>query len=122
MRVSSVNQYKPQTTKKVVKSVIGAAAAVGTVLYLAKKGKLDPTENGNKHVETLKAALKKPADKILNSKVFNNVATKTNKITHSETAVKLKDSAKTVWGDITKGISTLMDKVESKFNKGKFNV
>ena len=121
MKVSNVNQYKSQTTKRVVKSVIGAAAAVGTVLYLAKKGKLDPTENGNKHVETLKAVLKKPADKILNSKTFNKVAAKADKMAHSETATKIKDSAKTVWGDVTKGISTLMDKIESKFNKGKFN-
>ena len=61
-----------------------AVAAAATTLILAKKGKLNPTDGGNKTIEAIKAALKGPADKILNiitgSKVFANVAEKVGKV------------------------------------------
>jgi len=65
-------QPTQNTSKKTVRKVLTAAAATGTILYLAKKGKLNPTEGGNKYVEGLKAALKKPADYI-NGKIAEGV-------------------------------------------------
>ena len=63
------NVYSP---RKVVRRVLTAAAATGTVLYLAKKGKLDAVEGGNKYVEKVKAFLKKPAD-FINGKIADSV-------------------------------------------------
>lgn len=117
MRVSEINHQKPNTAKNVAKVATGAAVAAGTVLYLAKKGKLNPTEGGNKHVETLKAALKKPADKVLNSDMFTKVSGKfsklTEKINDNKIVSNIKDAACYVK-------DVVADKVESIFNKGKF--
>lgn len=68
----SINSVQPSTPKhtaaKVAGAVITTAAAAGTVLYLAKTGKLNATEGGNVYLEKAKAALKTPAD-IANEKI-----------------------------------------------------
>ena len=89
-------------------------------MYLAKTGKLNPTEGGNKAVETVKAALKKPADKILNSDKFAKVSAKATELLGKGKA-KVKAIANSdVVANAKKGIDTLKDKIEAKFNPEKF--
>lgn len=121
MRVSQINHQEPKRTHNVAKAAAGAAGVAvtaGTILYLAQKGKLNPTENGNKHVETLKAAIKKPADKVLNSTVFKKISGKISNL-----AGEIADN-KTIANIKTKAAYTkdvIADKIESVFNKEKFN-
>lgn len=111
---------KNNTAKKVVATTLGAAAATAGVLYLAKTGKLNATEGGNKTVETIKATLKKPADKILNSKTFANLSAKATgllgKGKEKLNAFKKSDFSQSV----IKGVDTLKDKIESVFHPEKF--
>ena len=89
--------------------IAGAAAT----LILAKKGKLNPVEGGNKVLEAFKAIIKKPADKVLNfiagsktiatavegiGKAQAKVAPKIKKVTTK--ATELKDGAKKVTSNI----------------------
>ena len=57
-------QYSParKVAKAVAATTVAAGATVGTVLVLAKKGKLDAVADGNKCIEATKAFLKKYAD------------------------------------------------------------
>lgn len=66
--INSVNAYTPakKTAKNIAKAAICTTAAAGTLAYLSYKGKLNPTEGGNKILETAKKYLKKPADFIFN--------------------------------------------------------
>ena len=70
MSVKSVQPSMPHkhTVAKVAGAVVTTAAVAGTVLYLAKTGKLNATEGGNVYLEKAKAALKTPAD-IANAKI-----------------------------------------------------
>lgn len=74
--VNSTKQYSPakKAAKTVAATAATAAVTAGTILFLAKKGKLNPVEGGNKYLEGLKAVLKKPADKV--NTVLANGATK----------------------------------------------
>ena len=89
--------------------VAGAAAT----LVLAKKGKLNPVEGGNKVLEAVKAVIKKPADKVLNfiagsktiatvvegiGKAQAKVAPKFQKVTTK--ATELKDGARKIADNI----------------------
>ena len=65
-------QSTQNTNGKTARRVVTAAATVGTILYLAKKGKLNPVEGGNKYIEKAKELLKKPADYI-NGKIAEGV-------------------------------------------------
>ncbi len=109
-RVDAAQSYNPvRKAGKTAAKLTTAAAATGAVLYMAKTGKLNPKEGGNKVLEGLKAGLKKPADFILNK------------------GAKLKDNAKN-----NPKISTITDKIsgfgekaadfaEGIVNKAKFN-
>lgn len=93
------NVAKPKRTgAKVAAAAATATAAVTTTLVLAKKGKLNPVEGGNKIIEAIKAPLKKFADKILNiiagSKVVANVLEKVGKAQTKISPVTKKVSAK----------------------------
>lgn len=75
MRTNAINPSLPKrhTAAKVAGAVVTTAAAAGTVLYLAKTGKLNQVEGGNKIVEKFKAVLKKPAD-FVNGKIDQGIA------------------------------------------------
>ena len=93
------NVAKPKRTgAKVAAAAATATAAVATTLVLAKKGKLNPVEGGNKIIEAIKVPLKKFADKILNiiagSKVVANVLEKVGKAQTKISPVTKKVSAK----------------------------
>ena len=79
-----IGNQRKNTAKKVLTATAAIATGVVTTLYLARKGKLNPVDGGNKTIEAIKAALKGPADKILNTitgtKVFANVAEKVGKV------------------------------------------
>lgn len=123
MRLSGIHHEpvkKNNTAKKVVAATLGAAAATAGVLYLAKTGKLNAKEGGNRAIETAKATLKKPADKILNSKTFEKVSAKA-----AELAEKTKEKAQAlaksdVVANAKKGVDTLKDKIEAVFHPEKF--
>ena len=123
MRLSGIHQEpvkKNNTAKKVVATTLGAAAATAGVLYLAKTGKLDAKEGGNRTVEAAKAALKKPADKILNSDKFAKISAKATELLGKGKA-KVKAFANSdVVANAKKGIDTLKDKIEAKFHPEKF--
>ena len=57
-------QYSPvrKAAKTVATAAVATGAAAGTVLLLAKKGKLDAVADGNKYLEGAKKFLKKYAD------------------------------------------------------------
>ena len=58
--IDSTTQYSP--AKRTVRNVIASAAVAGTVVYLAKTGRLNPKEGGNKAIEFVKKGLKTPVD------------------------------------------------------------
>ena len=58
---ASFGAENKKSSHKVLK-FLTAAALTGGVLYAAKTGKLNPKENGNVIIETVKAAVKTPAD------------------------------------------------------------
>ena len=58
-------QTKKSPVKKAARAVATAAVLTGTALLLAKNGKLNPTEGGNKYIEAAKAFVKKGTDKVL---------------------------------------------------------
>ena len=58
-------QVRKSPVKRVVRAAATAAVLTGAALALAKSGKLNPTEGGNKYLETAKAFVKKGTDKIL---------------------------------------------------------
>lgn len=60
----STQQHSPvrRAVKTAAKVAVGTGIAAGTVLLLAKKGKLDAVADGNKYVEGTKVFLKKYAD------------------------------------------------------------
>ena len=134
MRLSGIHHEpvkKNNTAKKVVAATLGAAAATAGVLYLAKTGKLNAKEGGNKTVEKIKAALKKPADKILTSKAFEKLQVKTSKLIgegnkkiaslKEKASEKLSTLKKTdAFANIQKGIDTVKDKIEAVFHPEKF--
>ncbi len=119
--VQNTKPYSP--VKRAVKTAAVAAAGVGTVLYMAKTGKLNPKEGGNKIVEGIKAGLKKPADKVLAKaapyaeKVRNSEII--SKIQSSKAYTNIKTTALDIKGRITGYAETLKDFVESKFNPQK---
>ena len=122
--VQNAKPYNP--VKKAVKTAAVAAAGAGAVLYMAKTGKLNPKEGGNKVIEGIKAVLKKPADKVLqkaaphiekikNNKVFENIKS-------SKAYTTIKDLAGNIKGEITKKVETLRDFFESKNNPEKYGL
>ena len=71
---------KKHTAAKVAGAVLATAAAAGTVLYLAKTGKLNAVEGDSVCLAKAKAALKKPAD-FINSKIEKALsAVKSNEV------------------------------------------
>ena len=70
MRIASLQGTQPANNKKnshvLAKTAICTGAAAATVLYMAKTGKLNAKEGGNKIVEGVKTALRKPANEIIN--------------------------------------------------------
>ena len=136
-------QPTQNTHKSTARKVLTAAAAAGTVLYLAKKGKLNPVEGGNKYIEKVKAFLKKPAD-IVNAKIAEGIKAlqKNEKVGKKmeaaqkyvkETVEKAKanpevksliDSAKVkksqVVSTIRNVVDTAKDYVEKEINPDKF--
>ena len=123
MRLSGIHHEpvkKNNTAKKVVAATLGAAAATAGVLYLAKTGKLDAKEGGNKAVETVKSALKKPADKILNSDKFANISAKATELLGKGKEKAQAFTKSDVVANAKKGIDTLKDKIEAVFHPEKF--
>lgn len=136
-------QPTQNTHKKTARRILTAAAATGAVLYLAKTGKLNPVEGGNKYVEGIKAFLKKPAD-FVNAKIAEGIKAlqKNEKLGKKmETAQKyvketmekakenpevksLIDSAKVkksqVVGSVRKAVGKAADFVEKEINPDKF--
>ena len=102
--VQNTKPYNP--VKKAVKTAAVAAAGAGAVLYMAKTGRLNPKEGGNKVIEGIKAVLKKPADKVLQKaaphieKIKNNEIIKNIKSSKAYTTIK--DIAGNIKGEITK--------------------
>ena len=123
MRLSGIHHEpvkKNNSAKKVVAATLGAAAATAGVLYLAKTGKLNAKEGGNKTVEAAKAALKKPADKVLNSKTYERVSAKATELA-GKGKEKLQAFAKSdIVANAKKGVDTLKDKLEAVFHPEKF--
>lgn len=128
MRSSSVQLSKPyspvkQAAKKIVKTAVVTTATAGAIAYLGYKGKLNPTEGGNKVLEGVKSVLKKPADFILNKGKgiadTVNVAAKGNPVL-SEIIDKTSNAAKTVKGFVISTVETLRDLAEKKVNPEKF--
>ena len=131
-------QAKSKTShvKTAVKTAAAAAVATGTVLYLAKKGKLNPAEGDNIVIKNVKAGLKKPADYVLNKggnliNRLNSVIANNEKLSLAKKKIdsigsnvsKLKNDflASDFKAGIDKKVDTLKDFVESKFNKVKFS-
>lgn len=116
MRLSGLHHQetkRPSVAKKVAIAALGTAAAAGSVLYLAKTGKLNPVEGGNKHIESVKATLKKSADKVLNSEKFASASAKATELLGKgkEKLVAFKESD--AYAKIQKGIGTVKDKIKS---------
>ncbi len=122
--VQNTKPYNP--VKKAVKTAAVAAAGAGAVLYMAKTGRLNPKEGGNKVIEGIKAVLKKPADKVLQKaaphieKIKNNEIIKNIKSSKAYTTIK--DIAGNIKGEITKKVETLRDFFKSKNNPEKFGL
>ncbi len=129
-------QSKTSPVKTAVKTAAAAAVATGTVLYLAKKGKLNPAEGDNIVIKNVKAGLKKPADYVLNKggnliNRLNSVIANNEKLSLAKKKIdsiganvsKLKNDflASDFKAGIDKKVDTLKDFVESKFNKVKFS-
>lgn len=110
--VQSAKSYSP--VKKAVKTVATAAAvtvATGAVLYQASKtGKLNPAD-GNKVIEGIKAALKKPADAIV-KKADPMIAAAKEKIVASAIKSKITNSKvyTTAQPKVQKAVSTITEK------------
>lgn len=149
--VQSAQSYSP--IRKAAKTVATAAAvtvATGAVLYQASKtGKLNP-KDGNKVIEGLKAALKKPADaiaqkadpiiakakekivasaiksKITNSKVYTTVQPKVQSaasaVTEKAGELKSKVQDMHIADKVSAKVDTLKDFIESKLHPEKFIV
>lgn len=117
-RINSVNAYTPakKTAKNIAKAAICTTAAAGTLAYLSYKGKLNPTEGGNKALETAKKLLKKPADYIFNkgSEVVGKAKTF---VAGNE---KLSTAFADIQGFAAKVTSSAADKIEKIFNPEKF--
>ena len=123
MRLSGIHHEpvkKNNTAKKVVAATIGAAAATAGVLYLAKTGKLDAKEGGNKIVEKAKATLKKPADKVLNSDKFAKISAKATELLGKGKAKVEAFANSDAVANAKKGVDTLKDKIEAVFHPDKF--
>lgn len=132
--VQSTKSISP--VKTAAKAVAATAVATGTILYLAKKGKLNPVEGDNIVIKNVKAGFKKPADFILkkggniladlNAKIDKNKNFSFIKEKLSNIGKKAKDFKQNFLNsdfkaEIDKKIDTLQDFVESKFNKAKFS-
>ncbi len=120
---------------KVLASTGVVAGAIASSIVLARKGKLNPVEGGNKYIETAKALLKKPADfsskmvtkavnkyKIAakgNYKLSSLVDRPASYIRHYQKVIPQKIA--NIKGGFTKFIDTMADKAESCFNRMKFN-
>lgn len=111
--VQSNQNYSP--VKKAAKTIATAAAvtvATGAVLYQASKtGKLNP-KDGNKVIEGIKAALKKPADAIA-QKADPMIAKAKEKIVASAIKSKITNSKvyTTVQPKVQNAVSTVSEKV-----------
>ena len=129
--IDSTTQYSP--AKRTVRNVIASAAVAGTVVYLAKTGRLNPKEGGNKAIEFVKKGLKTPVD--LASKGLKRVSDditflKKDKLDNFSLKEKaeelykkmpnLKDSFQNIKGRILVGIDTLRDNIEKRLNPNKF--
>ena len=133
---------KPSVGKKIAKAAVATAttaAAVGGVLYLAKTGKLNPTEGGNKVLEFVKKGLKSVADpvleklgvlkaKVVASEIAGKAVDKAVAIKDGAIGIfgKVKEGAKKVAGFVgaifTNGVDKVKNFAESFSNKAKFDV
>ena len=126
-------QSKTNPVKTAVKTAASAAVAAGTILYLAKKGKLNPAKGDSLVIKNVKAGLKKPADFILKKSKnvkssiiaqkgknpgIDFVIDKTKKVKNF--AEMLKDKISYCYYNVAKNIDTYKDIVESKSNNLKF--
>ena len=99
-REGTTNRRNPAL--KVAAATATATAAVAATLILAKKGKLNPVEGGNKIIEGIKAPLKKGTDSIFNfiagsktiaktttkiGEIQNKIAPKINKVTQKASEI-----------------------------------
>lgn len=101
--IGKVNQTQVQQPKKMstakrvavaTASTVGTAAvAAGTVLVLAKKGKFNPTEGGNKYLEQAKSVVRNVADKVF-AKVDAGVAAATQKVNVAKAHYSAKNNYK----------------------------
>lgn len=117
MRTAPLNLTNPATLRehgeikarrnRIKMGTVALIAGVATTLVLAKKGKLNPVEGGNKILEAIKKAVKGPADKVLNI------------ITGSKVAVDMAEGlgkAKTKLAPITEKISTHTQEARCRFS------
>lgn len=125
--VQTTKQGNP--IKKAAKAAVATAVAAGGVLYLAKKGKLNPAEGDNFIIKNVKNGLRKPSNFILQKgeALISAMSAKFPKVSKKvanfkKTIIDLKDTAADLKDRIglDKKIDTLKDFVESKFNKQKF--
>ncbi len=139
-RIIAAQTYSPKKKEgssfaKTAATAVSTTAAAGAVLYMAKTGKLNPQEGGNKVVEGLKSALKKPSDFVLKkgadlgtkvqqaSKVNPKVSAVADKISALSKNIKsVKDSflASDFKANFNKAVDSVKDFAESKINPEKF--
>ena len=90
--------YSPvrKAAKTVATAAVATGAAAGTVLLLAKKGKLDAVADGNKAVEGVKKFLKKyadPANEFIGAKATKLKTSANEFISNHEKLAGLKERA-----------------------------
>lgn len=125
-RVQATKPYSPvkQAAKTTAKAAAAAAVATGGLIYMAKKGKLNPTEGGGVITETIKKGLKVPAD-FLAGKADKVVGKVLQAEKGSPFVSSILDGARALKGkaeklELGKKIDTAKDFIESFFNKEKF--
>lgn len=108
--------------KIAAKAVATATVAAGTILYLAKKGKLNPAEGDNIIIKNVKSGLRKPANFLLNKGASLLEASKDKFAKVKETVSNIKKDVMSsdLKGTLDRKLETLKDFIESKFNKEKF--